>query len=668
MRTAFFVIMSVLLLAATCQTPEIKDGELAYKLKKYELATRLLPQDYATATTDADKARIAMWIGNSYRYINQPENAENWYHKSKEAGNLEAHDWMARMMMASGKYAEAIAEYKQLIRDEPFRSNEFKSAIAACETAIAAMKGETHTVLTNLSINSPNADFSPVKYEDGLVFVSSRQGSTGSPEMIDQWTGNPFYDLWFVRRTATGFGEPVSFSPVINGPYNEGPATFDKSYTTMYYTQCGTADQHQNDYCQIMMSVRQPDGGWSPGIPVVLFEDLVNVGQPVLAKDGKLLIFTANDSLGGYGGSDLYYCTESFEGWSRPVNLGTTVNTPYDEAFPFVDADGNLWYSSNGLPGFGGLDVFKAKPQGSTWANPENAGYPLNSQGDDFGVIIEKLTKEEQYSLEMKGIISSSRKGGKGLDDIYTFEVRKPPAKYILKGRTLTKNYADPEDPKSAVLGLIPLPATTVDITKSLGDAVQVERVISDREGNFEIVVQANSDYKLLGSNEPGYLNKSETATTRGLKGDPGTTTTVTVDIVLDKRFAEVIDFEIPNILYDFNKWDIRPDAAAVLDSTILLILNDNPDIIVELGSHTDTRGSVRDNQKLSDNRAKAAVEYLISKGIEPGRLRWKGYGESQPVVPDAEIARMATEEEKEAAHQKNRRTTFRVLKEKFGG
>jgi outer membrane protein OmpA-like peptidoglycan-associated protein len=653
-----------LLMAATCRTPEIKDGSLAYKLKKYELATRLLPADYEKAETDGDRARFAWMIGNSYRYIGKPEEAAHWYLESYQAGNVEAREWVARMYMASGKYDAAIAEYKELMRDEPFRRNEFMSAITACESAIAATKGETTTELTNLSINSANADFAPARYQDGLVFVSSRPGSTG--ELNDDWTGNPFYDLYFARATATGFEEPSLFSTALSGAFNEGPASFDKSFTTVYYTQCGTEDVRTHDYCQIMVSTRQPDGGWSPGVGVTLFEDLVNVGQPVLAKEGKMLIFTANDSLGGYGGSDLYYSVETFEGWSRPVNMGTGINTPYDEAFAYVDADGNLWYASNGLPGFGGLDIFKARPSGQTWANPQNAGYPLNSSGDDFGVIIDKLTKEEQYSLEMKGIVTSSRSGGQGSDDIYTFEVRKPPAAYVLKGRTLSRNYKDPNDPKSEVLGLIPLPGTQVDITNPLGSAVEVARLTSDREGNFEAVIKADTDYRLVGSHEPGYLNKSESVTTRGLRGDPGTTTTVTVDIILDKRFDESKELEIPNIYYDFRKWNIRSDAAAVLDSTILVILKDNPGIIVELGSHTDTRGSTSSNKTLAENRAKAAVDYLITKGIEPARLRWNGYGESRPVVSDAEIARMETEEEKEAAHQRNRRTTFRVLKEKY--
>jgi len=658
---AFIFIGCAILMAATCKTQEIKDGNLAYKLKKYELATRLLPSEYEKAEHEGDKARLAMMIGNAYRYTSQPEQAEDWYHRSFEAGNAQAREWVARMMMISEKYEEAIAEYKELMREEPFRRNEFTSAINACETAIRAKGGESLVILTSLSFNSPQSDFAPTRYEDGLVFVSSRSGSLGEP---DQWTGNPFYDLYVTRKTTSGYGEPEPFSLAINTPFNEGPVTFDKSFTTMYYTQCGTDDDRKHDYCQIMMSVRQPDGGWSPGSPVLLFQDLINVGQPVLAKDGKMLIFTANDSLGGYGGSDLYYSNEAFDGWSRPTNMGSGINTPYDEAFPYIDHEGNLWYSSNGLPGFGGLDIFKAKPSGQTWANPENVGYPLNSSGDDFGVVIDKLTKDEEYSMVMKGLLTSSRKGGKGMDDIYSFVINKPAAKYVMKGRTLTKNYADPNNPKSEVIGLIPLPEVQVNITSPMGSAFEVENIVSDREGNFEITVQVNRDYRLVGSKEPGFLNKSESVTTKGLKGDPGTTTTVTVDIVLDKRFDETVELEIPNIYYDFNKWNIREDAAAVLDSTMLILLQDNPELMVELGSHTDTRGSVSSNQKLSDNRAKSVVDYLVSKGIEEGRLRARGYGESSPTASDAEIAAMPTEEEREAAHQRNRRTTFRVLGE----
>lgn len=669
LKTPILVLVaSAFLMAATCKTPEIKDGSVAYELKKYELATRLLPADFEKADFEGEKTRLAMMIANSFRYINQTAAAETWYKRAVDLSfSVESREWFARMLLANGKYDAAIVEYKELIRDEPFRRSEFIGIIEACESAIKAESGEHNVQLSNLSINTAQADFSPVRYDGGIVFVSSRSGSVG--EEPDQWTGDAFYDLYYANIYETGSGEPATvaaFSEAVNTIYNEGPVTFNRSVTEMYYTHCGTDDRSQDDYCEIMRSERQPDGGWSPGVPVVLFEDLVNIGQPVLAKNDQMLIFTANDSLGGYGGSDLYFSTPTFEGWSPPVNMGSAINTPYDEAFPYIDHEGSLWFSSNGRAGFGGLDIYKATRERHIWGNPVNAGYPLNSSADDFGVIIDKLTADQQYNLELKGMLTSSRPGGKGKDDIYSFVIEKPPALYVLKGRTLTKNYADPNDPSSEVLGLIPLPAAKVEISNAIGSAVEVEHLVSDREGNFEMLVKPKTDYKLIGSKEPAYLNKSETATTKGLKGDPGTTTTVTVDIVLDKRPPDTIQLNIPNIYYDFGEFYIRPDAAAVLDSTILLLLNDNPELVVELGSHTDTRGSARANRILAENRAKAAVEYLISKGIASERLKPNGYGESQPTISDAEIGALETEEEREAAHQRNRRTTFRVLSEKF--
>lgn len=650
------------LLFQNCVSTEITDGDTAWRLKKYELASRLLAEEYYKETDPALKPIIAFRVAESFRYINQTTNAEEWYKRAMTTGyEGDAGYLYAKMLQANLKYEEAIEQYKKLIKDEPYRRAEFNREIDYCRIAIAWLQNEHYTKVINLeAINSAQSDFCPALYLGGsLVFASSRHNATG--EDNDLWTGNQFYDLFVAGTTGKDvFTSPESFSSAINTPFNEGPAIFNNDFTEIFFTRCGSEDKAKNDFCDIYHSLQLAEGGWSTPQKLILFDDSLNVGQPALSPDGKMLVFTAVDP-NGFGGSDLYYANRTFEGWSYPTNLGPAINTPGDEAFPYIDKGGNLFYSSNGLPGLGGLDVFKAIPDGKKWKSPEGLPYPVNSNGDDFGVIIEALTEQETETLEMKGIISSSRSGGKGSDDIYRFYIEKPPARYELIVSIKEKILSDPFDPNSNIIGLKPLDSTQVDFYKKVGtNELLLDQLLTDTSGTLFLTLEEDTDYKLFASHEPGYFSKSENTSTIGRKAKPGEVRTIEVEIVLDKIF-ESVEIVIPNIYYDFNESFIREDAAAVLDTSILVLMQENPTIVVELGSHTDSRGSARTNQKLSESRAKAVIDYLVAKGIAPERMNPKGYGESQ-LVNECKDGVECDEEQ----HQRNRRTTFKVLSARF--
>jgi peptidoglycan-associated lipoprotein len=393
-----------------------------------------------------------------------------------------------------------------------------------------------------------------------------------------------------------------------------------------------------------MVSTRSGDK-WSEPKNIGLLPDSLVSAHPSLSKDGLALYFVS-DLGGGYGKKDIWKVTRIRQGdaWSKPVNLGPDINTTGDELFPYLREDGTLYFSSDGLIGLGGLDIFKAtqQPDGS-WA-VLNLKSPVNSFADDFGIAFEENNE--------KGIFSSTRKG-RGDDDLYTFEL--PPLRFNVTGLV--------KDEKTGT----PIPSSVVQLIASDGSNLQAE---TGAVGDFKFALKPDVDYIFLASKR-GYLNGKEKETTKGQ--DKSRDFMVTILLTgIDKPI------ELPNILYDFGKWDLRPESMVSLDKLVETLL-DNPNVTIELMSHTDSRDTEESNNTLSQRRAQVVVQYLIDKGIESDRLLAKGYGESTPKVVDAIIAgdnsflkigsvlseqfinTLPSEEQKEIAHQINRRTEFKV-------
>jgi peptidoglycan-associated lipoprotein len=386
---------------------------------------------------------------------------------------------------------------------------------------------------------------------------------------------------------------------------------------------------------------------WSEPKNIGILADSLVAAHPALSADGLTLYFVS-DMAGGYGSKDIYVVTRSGEGdpWSKPRNLGPDINSSGDEVFPYVRQDGTLYFASDGHIGMGGLDIFKAnaQPDGS-WI-VTNMKYPINSFADDFGITFEDGNE--------RGIFSSTRKG-KGNDDLYSFEL--PPMRFNVTGLV--------KDEKTGA----PVTGSVVQLIASDGSNLQAETGTS---GDFKFALKQDVDYIFLASKR-GYLNGKERETTKGQEKSRDYMVTILLTAI-DKPI------ELPNIFYDFGKWDLRPESMVALDK-LVETLNDNPNVTIELMSHTDSRDTEEYNLDLSQKRAQSVVKYLIEKGIAPERLSAKGYGESTPKVVDAAIHSqnlflkegatlndeyvnsLASDEQKEIAYQINRRTEFKVLR-----
>jgi peptidoglycan-associated lipoprotein len=386
---------------------------------------------------------------------------------------------------------------------------------------------------------------------------------------------------------------------------------------------------------------------WTKEKVIDIAKDSVVVAHPAISPDGATLYFVS-DMPGGQGGKDIWKVTREGDKdtWGRPENLGPTINTSGDEMFPYVHSDGTLYFSSNGHIGLGGLDIFKAKQENNKWV-VENMGYPINSHADDFGICFQAESEQ--------GFFSSNREI-KGDDNIYKFSL--PPLKFTLTGVV--------KDEKTERT----LSDATVKIISSDGIMDEIQ---TNSNGSFTVTLKSSTDYVFMASKQ-GYLNGKERETTKGYDRSK----TFNIEI---KLISVAKPIEVPNIFYDFAKWDLRPESMVSLDY-LVETLNDNPNITIELGSHTDSRGSEQANNELSQKRAQSVVNYLIEKGIARDRLTAKGYGKSSPKVVDDVISEQypflrngitLTEsyinslpnenQEQETAHQFNRRTEFRVLR-----
>jgi len=370
--------------------------------------------------------------------------------------------------------------------------------------------------------------------------------------------------------------------------------------------------------------------------------DTITIGHPTLDKDETMLVFASDMKWPGHkGGKDLYMVKLDKDGMptGAPTNLGE-VNTPKDEMFPFIRHDGSLYFSSTGRAGMGGMDIFHAEKSGESWTAIDNLKSPINSSSDDFGIVFE--------GEEERGFFTSNRPGGKGQDDIWRFYL--PDLVFGLQGTAYDKASNQP------------LAGAKVSVVGTNGSNFSA---ITDDNGGFTFIengkdryIKENTTYSILVEKE-GYLVVKDQVTTVGLQES----TTFVKEYYLQPTIVEgkSVTIKLPEVQYDLGKFDLRPEGKDSLE-TLYQTLIDNPTIIIELAAHTDTRDSDARNLTLSQNRAQSCVNYLVTKGIDPVRMVAKGYGETQPRISDAQIKAMKTEEEREAAHQSNRRTEFRVL------
>lgn len=453
-------------------------------------------------------------------------------------------------------------------------------------------------------------------------------------QTVQRW--NLYWDYY------NDFQSPKPAPGLLNMEYHDGPATFNKDYTEIYLNRTfvhkdkGKKDNQsiRTHLLKIFYATRK-NGKWGKLVPFFLNSDEYSVGHPALSPDGNTLYFVS-DMKGGSGGTDIYSCTRESGIWSNPKNLGREINTFGNEMFPFITDNGDLCFASDGHPGFGGLDIFISRMVDGKWTTPENLGLPLNSSWDDFSLA--------EYKNTGKGLFCSNRPEGKGADDLYCFK-RLPVEKPIA-----------PPPPPDMVSGCVkdkitrePIPDATVFLLDNESGKVLI--IKTKPNGCFKTPVKKGT-YYLVKAMQNGYIADCLPFTFEVTLTQ--TDLSIPRDLLLDKLTINR-KFKLENIYYDFDKWNIRKDAEPSLNN-LVTIMKENA-ITVELGSHTDCRGSDEYNARLSQHRAESAVQYIVSKGIEPSRITAHGYGESQ-LVNKCSNGVTCTE----AEHQANRRTEFKVI------
>lgn len=652
---ALFLLLCVVLpISLSAQKfASARRAEAAYNAGEYSLALVYFREAYANTTDNESKADVLFKMANCYRILNQPLKAENWYGKtlSKDPKNIKAQYYLAEMQKKNAKYEEAKESFKKLKElspNDPLADEGIKS----CEMAQNWMKNPNGYIYEDMKFfNSKQSDFSPAyaSSDYGTVFfTSSREGASGGK--ANNITGQPSADIYVSKFERKGtWTAPAPLGSNVNSEGEEGFPCLSKDFKTLYFTSCKVV-KNKNEGCQIYSAdlIGEEVGKSNP---LKIADDSVVVAHPAISEDNLTLYFTS-DLAGGQGGKDIWKVSRASVGdeWGKPVNLGSQINTKYNEVFPYVHDDGTLYFSSDNSIGLGGLDIYKAKLQNDGTWKVENMGYPINSNADDFGIVFQKDQE--------KGFFSSSRTQ-RGDDDIFAFAL--PPLRFTVLGTI--------RDEKTE------LPIADATLKSISSDGITVDNIKTDKAGTFKMTLKPNTDYVFVAS-ATGYLNGKQRETTKGLDRSKDFK-----PVILLTSIAKPI--ELPNILYDFAKWDLRPESMVALDK-LVETLNDNPTITIELMSHTDARGSESDNVILSQKRAQSVVDYLISKGIDAARLQAKGYGKSSPKMVDNKIAAQYTflkegtilsetfinsltdTDLQEITHQVNRRTEFRVLSTDF--
>lgn len=574
-------------------------------------------------------------LAHAYRLTNNFQLAEDEYAQLVTAPDCDPVNqfYYAKMLMINGKYPEARVWLSRYLNTFP-NDSLANSMLASCNDLSSFMVDTTLYTLTFQPFAGMNSSFNAVNFKEGIVFAGeNKEGGRKNP-----WNGQHYLDLFYTQKDYEGqWISPITLKGEINGIYHEGPATFNQSHDIVYFTKSNYLTQRRLDKNEAninnlkIFKASLIDNKWQQLEELAFNSDDYSCGHPALSEDGKTLYFVS-DMPGGYGGTDVYMTKIQEDGqWSAPKNLGQTINTPGNEMFPYMHGNDTLYFASEGHNSMGGLDVLMTWHNSDTWHEPVNLNYPLNSSADDFGYFL-------NGGNHRTGYVSSNRAG---TDAVYSFRINDPTL--ILKGVVTVKGTGAPI--KNALV-ILSIPDDTASI-----------RILTDDKGYYSTPLSLEKSYKLMASKE-NFLSQSAALSTIGQKISKEYIQNFQLEaIVLQKPIV------IPNIYYDFDKWVIRPDAAIELDK-IVTLLKDNPNIRIEMGSHADCRGTFKYNERLTEKRARAAVQYLVDKGIDAKRLEYKGYGETQPVndcgcEPDqVGPGKDCTREQ----HQQNRRTEFKVI------
>jgi len=640
MRVRGVVILIILIAAAAC-SPE-KKAMKSFRYGKYE---SVISYYKGVLRKEPGNGNANYYIAESYRLSNRIKESEPYYAKAGGRGvNSDSVKlFYAKSLQANSKYDEArtvLESLEEETEDEKIKDRAKKEIEGLAYLGELSEKKSYYKIKNLESLNTPFTEYNPVYSNNQLYFTSSRSNAK-----IYEATGTPFTDIYKAETS----GANVNVSTIAPLPelinesnINEGCITFTPDGKTMIFAKGNTGKRKGTNDVDLYIS-RYRNGQWSEALPININLPDSWESTPALSADGRTLYFSSNRK-GGFGGLDLYSAQMDSRGrFGKVKNLGADINTAGSETFPYISENGKMYFSSDGHPGYGMLDIFVVnRVNGKTVV--ENLGQPVNSTADDFGLFLFKPDR---------GFFTSNREGGKGDDDIYTFVNEDPNLKvanYFLQGIT----YMTRKDSTREIL-----PNTKVSLMDPEGDVMQ--EFVTGNDGKFLFRVYENENYTLLGETD-GFITKRQSYTTVG-KSVPLETlkdlvTTITLDtiMVLDRKERNKV-FVLENIYFGYDSADIRKEAALELDKLVTL-LNDNTDLKIEMGSHTDSVASEAYNIQLSQRRAESTVNYLIRKGIDPNRLVAKGYGESKPIARNTNPDGTDNPE----GRQRNRRTEFKIL------
>ncbi len=648
------ITLGMMILVMGCTTTEkIVDGRSAYERKRYAQAIQYLLPEYESTRNPAARAEMAYMLGDSYDHIGFYADAQKWFYDAYDQKfGLEALLRYADLSFKLGQYGEAGAAY-QLLADETNNLDRFQKFIVAANQAqqwkVHSDQQEHLKVINMQALNSPKSDvLNQVFAPEYVLFSSDRDESEGRNYYA--WTGHKFYDIYeFMNRETNMFDEFL-----LNTGLHESDGSFDATRQTFVFTRCEAQGSEYDVYCKIMYSMKDDNEVWSEPKPMPFTTSNVNFLHPYITSDGSRIYF-ASDIDKNARGYDLFYTDWTGDSWSDPEILNISdINTEFNELYPTIYKD-TLYFSSD-RPGMGGLDIYKTYEVNGRFVYAQNLLPPINSSYDDFKFLPFDPGRNDVLQA---AYFTSNRPGGAGSDDIYMFyhELPEPmvPGQgpeeelftHVLNIRVVTRK----EDPRSGEMLRFPLEESQVRV-----QGAHDTTMVSDMNGEVTIPGYRRSQVNVAFS-KPGYFTYRENISLDKLsKPDTlGNTVVYRFTRLMDPivRDKEIV---LENIYYDYDRWNIRPDARPILDS-LANLLNDNPEIQrIELTSHTDCRGTDEYNEDLSQKRAESAVEYLVRAGIDRDRLSARGYGESQPVVDC--VCEECTEDE----HQANRRTAFRIL------
>ena len=652
MKKAVYIIVCLLLtaVAAGCRTPKLSEADAQFQRGEYYDASVTYKKVYNKLRKKEERPQrgeVALKMGRCYRLLNMSARASAAFQNALryEYPDSTTHFMLAQALHADGKYTAALRSYDKYLEFCPDDSLAINCA-EGCRTAqeIRA-RGSRYVVKQAKLFNSRRADFCPMYLGadcDQIYYTSTTEKATGDKK--SEITGMKNADVFFSKKNEKGEWErPEPVEGELNTEFDEGIVAFSPDAQTMYLTKA-RRELNAPTSVEIYTSTRS-DAKWSAPVKFEITADTLSTfGHPAVSPDGEYLYFVS-DMPGGYGGKDIWRISLK-ERQGSLVNLGPDINTEGNDDFPYVRSDGSLYFSSDGHPGMGGLDIFRATAVGDPadlrW-KVENMGFPINSAGDDFGIT---------FGKGEDGFFSSNRGDARGYDHIYSFEY--DPVRITIEGLVMDK---DEEPVKNAIIRIV-------------GNDGSNQKEVARDDGSFSFALQRGVKYVML-AGAKGYLNQKQEFASDSTMEDAN----YWVEFILPSISKPSV---VENIFYDYDKADLRPESKTALNE-LIAVLHDNPNVTIEMASHTDRWGSDAYNINLSERRAKSVVDYLVENGISRDRLQPHGYGKSRPKTVTKRIARLypqfkegdilteefiktLSEEDQQAADQINRRTEFSVL------